>query len=151
MPSNQQQIIEQAKFTYSPSEKAFEKETKAIKDQGEKQVKAIQDKRSIKSIKKYPYSINDSPLILKQKEIFNELADERIEKITVLNNKVDTDNLIYKHTGPTIADAKFDKFDNALNLSNKIKDGKISLDDAKNNQTRLRPNLGELKKIRKKI
>ena len=28
LPSNQQQIIEQAKFTYSPLGKAFEKETK---------------------------------------------------------------------------------------------------------------------------
>ena len=35
-PSNQQQIIEQAKFTYSPLGKAFEKQIKTIKDQGEK-------------------------------------------------------------------------------------------------------------------
>ena len=34
LPSNQQQIIEQAKFTYSPLGKAFEEQTKAIKDQG---------------------------------------------------------------------------------------------------------------------
>ena len=33
LPSNQQQIIEQAKFTYSPSGKAFEKQTKTIEDQ----------------------------------------------------------------------------------------------------------------------
>ena len=33
-PSNQQQIIEQAKFTHSPLGKAFEKQTKAIEDQG---------------------------------------------------------------------------------------------------------------------
>ena len=36
--SNQQQIIEQAKFTYFPLGKPFEKQTKTIKDQGEKQV-----------------------------------------------------------------------------------------------------------------
>ena len=41
MPSNQQQIIEQAKFTYSPLGKAFEKQTKAIEDQGKKQVDAL--------------------------------------------------------------------------------------------------------------
>ena len=40
-PSNQKQIIEQAKFTYSPLEKGFEKQTKIIEDQGEKQVKAL--------------------------------------------------------------------------------------------------------------
>ena len=38
LPSNQQKIIEQAKFTYSPLGKAFEKQTKTIKDQGEKQI-----------------------------------------------------------------------------------------------------------------
>ena len=36
LPSNQQQIIEQAKFTYSPLGKAFEKQIKTIEDQGKK-------------------------------------------------------------------------------------------------------------------
>ena len=36
LPSNQQQIIEQAKFTYSPLGKAFEKQIKTTEDQGEK-------------------------------------------------------------------------------------------------------------------
>ena len=39
LPSNQQHIIEQAKFTYSPLGKAFEKQTKTIEDKGEKQKK----------------------------------------------------------------------------------------------------------------
>ena len=34
LPSNQKQIIEQAKFTYSPLGKAFEKQIKTIEDQG---------------------------------------------------------------------------------------------------------------------
>ena len=38
LPSNQQQIIQQAKFTYSPLGKAFEKQIKTIEDQGKKQV-----------------------------------------------------------------------------------------------------------------
>ena len=38
LPSHQQQIIERAKFTYSSLGKAFEKHTKTIKDQGEKQI-----------------------------------------------------------------------------------------------------------------
>ena len=87
LPSNQQQIIEQAKFTYSPLGKAFEKQIKTIEDQGEKQIKAIQDQGQVKTIKKYTYDDEDTPLILKQKEIFNELADERLEKIIDLNKK----------------------------------------------------------------
>ena len=41
LPSNQQQIIQQAKFNYSPLGKAIEKQIKTIKDQGEKQVDAL--------------------------------------------------------------------------------------------------------------
>ena len=43
LPSNQQQIIEQAKFTYSPLGNVFEKQIKTIEDQGEKQIDALKD------------------------------------------------------------------------------------------------------------
>ena len=52
MPSNQKQVIEQAKFTYSRLGKAFKKQKKKIGDQGQKQIKAIQDQKQIKTIKK---------------------------------------------------------------------------------------------------
>ena len=54
LPSNQKQIIEQAKFTYSPLGKAFEKQIKVIEDQGKKQVDALKDlklKEQTKTIK----------------------------------------------------------------------------------------------------
>ena len=50
LPSNQQQIIEQAKFTYSPLGKTFEKQTKTMEDQGKKQVDALADLK-VKEIK----------------------------------------------------------------------------------------------------
>ena len=43
LPSNQKQMIEQAKFTYSSLGKAFEKQIKTIEDQVEKQIKALED------------------------------------------------------------------------------------------------------------
>ena len=43
LPSDQQQIREQAKFTYSPLGKAFEKQIKTIEDQGQKQVDALEN------------------------------------------------------------------------------------------------------------
>ena len=46
--SNQIQILEQAKFTYSPLGKTFEKQIKTIEDQGEKQIKAIQNQGGVK-------------------------------------------------------------------------------------------------------
>ena len=54
LPSNQQQIIEQTRFTYSPLGKAFEKQIKTIEDQGKKQVDVLEKmkpKEQTKSIK----------------------------------------------------------------------------------------------------
>ena len=41
LPSNQQQIIQQAKFTYSPLGNGFEKQIKTFEDQEEKQINEI--------------------------------------------------------------------------------------------------------------
>ena len=132
LPSNKQQIIEQAKFTYSPLGKAFEKQIKTIEDQGEKQIKAIQNQGQVKTIKKYAYDDKDSPWVSKQKEIFNELADKRLNEITELDKKVNLDDLIYKYKGNT-PNEKFNTYDNALDLINKIKNGEVKLADVKNN------------------
>ena len=43
LPFNQKQIIKQAKFTYSPLGKAFEKQIKTIEDQEKKQVEVLKD------------------------------------------------------------------------------------------------------------
>ena len=51
--------------------KAFEKEIKTNEDQGEKPIKAIQNQGQFTTITKYAYDDEDSPLISKQKEIFN--------------------------------------------------------------------------------
>ena len=51
LPSNQKQVTEQAKFTYSPLGKAFEKQAKTIEDQGEKQIKSIQNRGQINNQK----------------------------------------------------------------------------------------------------
>ena len=59
--------------------------------------------------------------------------------------KVNSDDLIYKYKGNT-ADAKFDKFDNALNIINKIENGEISLAEVKKNQGKFESHLGEIKR-----
>ena len=43
VPSNQKQILEQAKFTYSPLGKAFVKQIKTVEGQGKKQTEALKD------------------------------------------------------------------------------------------------------------
>ena len=82
LPSNQQQIIEQAKFTYSPLGKAFEKQTKTIKEQGEKLVNAL---KSLESSDKQLPSIKD---FISKERLNPEIVDE-IEKIEERERKAD--------------------------------------------------------------
>ena len=70
LPSNQQKIIEQAKFTYSPLGKAFEKQTKTIEDQGEKQVNAL---KSLEFSDKQLPSIKD---FISRKRLNPEIVDK---------------------------------------------------------------------------
>ena len=51
LPINHRAVIEEPKFTYSPLEKALEKETKTIEDQIKKQIKATEEheKQLVKS------------------------------------------------------------------------------------------------------
>ena len=53
--------------------------------------------------------------------------------------------MIYRYKGNT-ADVSFDKFDNALDIVDKIRDGKTDLADVKNNQEKFKSYLGEIKK-----
>ena len=73
LPFQQSRIIEQAKFTYSPLEKAFEIQIKTIESEGEKQIKAIEEhgKQLVKSsalVKKYDTG-KDNSQFLKQRNI----------------------------------------------------------------------------------
>ena len=90
LPSDQRQIIEQAKFAYSPLGKAFEKQTKAIEVQGRKQADAItnQNKRLEALTNKDDHSDN-------YKEIFEEWVKERFDKIKELTDEVNQNDLIY--------------------------------------------------------
>ena len=69
--------------------------------------------------------------------------------MTDLDKNVNSDDLLYRYKGST-ADVKFKKFDNALNIINKIQNGEISLADVKNNQEKFKTYLGEIKKGNKK-
>ena len=53
LPSNQQQIIEHARFTYSLLGKAFEKQIKTVEDQGQKQVDVLNTLRSNNQFKNW--------------------------------------------------------------------------------------------------
>ena len=130
LPSNKQQIIEQAKFTYSPLGKAFEKQIKTIEDQGEKQIKAIQDNRK-QLISNYDYK--NKLLISKETEIFKDIYNKRLDKIKELDNKIDYDNLKYvvERSG---LEYNFNKIKDPITFLKDIKEGKISVEEAKEKQ-----------------
>ena len=89
LPSNQQQIIEQAKFTYSPLGKAFEKQIKTIKDQRQKQVEALNTFKSDKE----KLEIEN---IIPKSGFANDEAKEEIEKIIKIEKTINREKLVYR-------------------------------------------------------
>ena len=71
LPSNQQQIIEQAKFTYFPLGKAFEKQAKSIEDQGEKQVETS---KNLKDHKKQLANDYEDKLLIQKNEKYLKIS-----------------------------------------------------------------------------
>ena len=82
LPSNQQQIIGQTKFTYSPLGKAFEKQIKTIEDQGRKQV----DPLKVLEPKAIESGSNNKLVITKQ--IYDKILEERMDKILKIRDKI---------------------------------------------------------------
>ena len=127
LPSNQQQIIQQAKFNYSPLGKAIEKQRKTIEDQREKQVVALE---SLKDSDKKLLPIKDFiPMENLNPEIINE-----IKKIEEIEKKVDRNKMVYKGTNKTY---DFRNFKTILTFGNEIRNNVISLDTANIEQANL--------------
>ena len=120
LPSNQQQIIEQAKFTYSPLGKAFEKQIKKIEDKSQKKMdplKNVKDQTQIVNVKD---NFEDKLLHSKERELFRKTYNKRLDKIfTILS------------TGKTI---DFSNKNDPLIFINKIKKGKTTIEEAKESQ-----------------
>ena len=111
-----------------------------IEDQGKKQVKAIQDKQIIN---KDDYK--DKLLLSKEREIFKDIYNKRLDKIEELNNKIDYDNLEYAaYRSKKVYN--FSELTDPLTLLDEIKKGKMSLEEAKNNQQNYREYLNTIRK-----
>ena len=121
LPSNQQQIIEQAKFTYSPLGKAFEKQIRTIEDQEKKQVQALED---LKPNKKTEAIQSKSYNQSKTKTIFNNLISTRKSIMNELYESVDYNDLKFEHVGPT-KDVSFYEYMDSKELFNKLKGNRI--------------------------
>ena len=119
LPSNQKQIIEQPKFTYSLLEKAFEKQIKTIEDQSKKQIDALTvlEPKAIK-IESNKHSI--------AKEIYDELLEGRMDEILEMSKEINYSWLIYDFKGPT-SSISFSKFGGPVYPYDQLKNGETTL------------------------
>ena len=142
LPSRHRQIIEQARFTYSPLRKAFDKQIKTIEDQGKKQVDALNTLKSD----------NNKKLEIKNEEIIPESAfasDEakkEINKILKIEKNVDREKLVYE-AGKHKYD--FRKFNTVRTFGEDIYEGKITLEEADEDQSDLPDRINEFNKKRR--
>ena len=137
LPCNQQQIIEQTKFTYSPLGKAFEKQIKTIEDQGQKQVEALNTFKSDNE----KLTIED---VIPKSALNNDEAKKELDKIKEIEKTVDREKLVYKTNEYTYS---FENFQTIKTFGKDIYDGTITLKEANDYQTDL---LAEIMNFREK-
>ena len=104
-------------------EKAFEKQTKTIKDQGQKQIDALQDLKPKEQTKPIEDKSNNQS---KATIIFNELFNKRKEIMSELYNSADYNNLKFEYVGP-IKDVSFYEYKDSKELFNAIKNSRLNL------------------------
>ena len=131
LPSNQQQIIEQAKFTYSLLGKAFEKQTKTMEDQGKKQIDALGDlkPKEIKPRETKPNKYGDYFL-------------DGLPKIWESYKPIDFNNLTYNFKDSRIDSVDFIKSKGPLHIFKSIHNGDK---DIEKEQIKLKRDLGCIK------
>ena len=152
MPSDQSRIIEQAKFTYSPLGKAFEKQTKTIEEHGEKQIKVLEDhgKQLIESnecIKK-DFNIDGDSLLFheQQQKIFNRLAEEKSYEFNNLKENINPNNLVYKFKTEGRIPKDFSNYQNPVDLFINLRDRNVNLRKVLKYQIEFKSDLSEIKK-----
>ena len=132
LPSNQQQIIEQARFTYFPLGKVFEKQTKIIEDKGQKQVDALTDLKPKEQSKAITYKSDDDNTPI-SKEIYDEILEERMDEILKMSREINYSNLVYDFKGPNPS-INFAIFGGPMYTYNQLKNGEKTLQQVEEEQ-----------------
>ena len=96
-----------------------------MKIKEKKQVKAIQDNMQL--VNKDDYK--DKLLLSREREIFKDIYNKRLDKIEELNNKIYYNNLNYVLVG-TGDKYSFDDLDDPLTFLRNIKKGEMSMEEA---------------------
>ena len=124
LPSNQQQITGQEKFTYSPLGKYFEKQIKIIEDQGKKQVDTLKDLKPNEQTKAITCKSDDNTSI--SKAIYDKILEERTGEIVKMSKEINYSNLVYDFKGPNPS-INFAIFGGPTYTYNKSKNGEKTL------------------------
>ena len=125
--------------------KAFEKQIKTNDDKSQKQIDALKDlkdqNKQLNNISDY----KDDLLYSKEREIFKNIYEKRLDKIEELTKKIDDNNLIFTtlSTGETV---DFSGKNDPLTFLKKIRDGKIIIERAKELQEDFNDNIKITKK-----
>ena len=137
LPPNQQQIIEQAKLTYSLLGKAFEKQIETIEVQGKKQVEVLKTK-----------AINENnPSI--SKDIYEKILEERMDEILEMSREINYKNLVYDFKVLT-SSISFTKFRGPMYTYDQLKKGDKTLKQVEKEQTDFKTELNEITRGSKK-
>ena len=138
LPSNKQQIIEQAKFKYSPLGKAFEKQVKSIEDQGKKEIEALEDLKlkEITQDKTKPIEYN--------KYFIDELA-----KIQKSVKPIYFNDLIYYYKGSN-EPINFNEYKGVINIFKNIHSGDKTLEHIEQEQNKFKKEINIIKQGNKK-
>ena len=134
LSSNQQQIIQQAKFTNSPLGKTFKKQTKTIEDQGKKQIDALADLNP-KEIKPRETKTNE----------YGDYFLDGLAKIRESYQPIDFYDVTYNFKDSRIPSISFSKFKGPLHTFKSIHNDDIALEDVEKEQIELKRDLGHIK------
>ena len=126
--------------------KAFGKQIKTIKDQGQKQIDALKSLKPKEQTKPIEDKSNKKS---KAAIIFDDLINKRKGLMKELYDSVDYNNLKFEFVGPT-KDVNFYEYMDSKELFNAIKNYRISFDDALKKQNELLNKISNVK-IGKKL
>ena len=127
--------------------KAFEKQIKAIEDQGKKQVDALENLKPKEETKPTEDKCNNQS---KATIIFYEIINKRKDLMKELYDRVDYNNLKFEYVGPT-KDLSFYKYKNSIELFDATKNSQIKFSVVKNKQNEFLNKLSDIKICKKKL
>ena len=130
----------------------MEKQTKTIEDQGEKQIRVIEEdgKHLVESsevIRRNNFNIDrdDEPLE-KQGEILRKLLEEKDFEFNNLGDKINSNDLIYEFQTEERSLKDFKDYKNPIELLKNLRDGNVNPKEILKNQMRFKSDLDEIKK-----